>query len=84
MVEHYTFTDRDGEVIKCLAEKDLCMTAVAKAQHYHVNTIEYHVRRITEKTGLNPTKFYDMVELLRRIEKQGGGGGNENRKRENR
>ena len=75
MAEHYTFTDRSREIIKCLAENDLCVAAVAKTQHYHVNTIDYHVKKITEKTGLNPTKFYDMVELLGMIEKQEGDDG---------
>lgn len=73
MAECYTFTERDCEIIKLLAECDLCMNSVAQRLHYHINTIAYYVRKITEKTGLCPTKFYDMIELLRIIENRGGG-----------
>lgn len=75
MAENYKFTDRDIDVIKALAECDLCMSSAAKMLHYHCGTIQYYATKIADKTGLCPTKFYDMIELLRIIENRGGGDG---------
>lgn len=65
-----TLTPKECEIIRLLAANDLVMMNVARATFYHTNTIRYHVQRITQKTGLNPTKFYDMVALLDLVKAQ--------------
>ena len=58
------------EIIKLLADFDMCATKVAKHLHYHRNAIRYHVGLIKKNTGLNPTKFYDLCELLELIKER--------------
>lgn len=55
-------------IIRAMAENDLNGTKAAKATHYGKTTMFYHLNEITRKTGLNPRKFYDTVELLRKID----------------
>jgi sugar diacid utilization regulator len=39
--------------------------AAAAAAHYGRSTVEYHLRRIQERTGMNPRDFYDLQRLVK-------------------
>lgn len=51
-------------VIRGLAKNGLRISRTAEALHYHWNSVNYNVRRVKAKTGLDPTDFYDMQKLL--------------------
>lgn len=57
----------DVDVIMAYAECGMRLVTTAKAIHYANMTIEYHLVSVYKKTGLNPKKFYDLVELIRLI-----------------
>ena len=65
-----SLSKRECEIVRLLADYDLNMAEVGRATHYHINTIDYHVKKIEEKTGLSPKKFYDMTVLLVMVKKQ--------------
>lgn len=57
-------TQREQEIMRCFADNDMRVTPVAEAMHYHQNTVSYYLKRIYEKTGLNPRNFYDLAKLM--------------------
>jgi sugar diacid utilization regulator len=61
--------DRDrGRVltatIRALAECDLNVRAAAERLQVHPNTAQYRLRRIEERTGCNPRRVADLLDLL--------------------
>lgn len=62
-------TPLDKEIIKGMADNNMNMNAVAKNLYVHRNTVEYHIEKVKRETGLNARKFYDLAELLARIDK---------------
>ena len=46
--------------LKC----NLNLSETAKQLHYHRNTIQYHFKRILTKTGKDPFKIDDLIDLL--------------------
>jgi sugar diacid utilization regulator len=61
-------TPLDKEIIKGMADYDMSVLAVAKSLYMHASTIRYHINKVKRETGLNACKFYDLAELLERIE----------------
>lgn len=57
-------TRAEKSVILGYAENDMNLAKTARNINYHRNTIEYHFQRIIKKYGLNPHKFYDLIELV--------------------
>ncbi len=55
-------------VIFALAEQSLNKTEAAKRVFMSRAGIEYHIKKIFEATGKNPTCFYDLVELVKMAE----------------
>jgi PucR C-terminal helix-turn-helix domain/GGDEF-like domain len=43
---------------------DLNVTDAAKALHLHPNTLRYRLQRISERTGRDPRKLTDLLELI--------------------
>lgn len=62
------FKKREIEVIKAMAENDLCLSRAARNTYTYRGVFEYHHDRIKEKTGLSVKKFYDMNKLLAMVE----------------
>lgn len=58
MLNHY-----QSDVVIALAENDMVVSRTANALHYRYNSVQYHIKTITEKTGLNPLCFFDLVRL---------------------
>ena len=54
------------DTIRVLAETDLKLGVAAARLQVHPNTLQYRVRRIQERTGRNPRRVADLLELLDR------------------
>lgn len=61
-------TEADIEILKELARCDMNTNEVARRTYRHRNTVLYHLEQIRAETGLNPRKFYDLVELMRIVD----------------
>ena len=55
------------DTIRALAETDLKLGVAAARLQVHPNTLLYRVRRIQERTGRNPRRVADLLELLTAI-----------------
>ena len=55
------------DTIRVLAETDLKLGVAAARLQVHPNTLQYRVRRIQERTGRNPRRVADLLELLTAI-----------------
>lgn len=56
--------ETDKEILIAFAECNMNVCETARVLVYHRNTVDYHLKRIEEKTGLNPKCFFDLVKLL--------------------
>ena len=52
------------EIVPVLAANSLNVSKTAEQLALHKTTVKYHADRIFDRTGLDPTKFYDLVMLL--------------------
>jgi sugar diacid utilization regulator len=50
--------------IEAFARSDMNLRAAAASLHVHPNTALYRLRRIEEKTGLNPRRVADLLDLI--------------------
>lgn len=57
----------DEQVILSLCSNNMSVSAVARELHYHRNTVMYHIKQIEKETGLNPQRFYDLVDLVEMV-----------------
>lgn len=64
-------TEYEKKVILALADKNMNVSAAARKVKYHRNTVVYHIERIKDKTGLNPCNFFDLLKLLKMVQKSG-------------
>jgi sugar diacid utilization regulator len=69
-----TFLAEDGarggvlaETIRAFADADLSLRLAAERLHIHPNTAHYRLRRIEQRTGRNPRRIADLIELLAAI-----------------
>ena len=53
-----------AKIILLYAKENMNLSEVARQAHYHRNTLEFHLGRICDITGLDPKNFYDLVELV--------------------
>jgi sugar diacid utilization regulator len=53
--------------IRAFANADLSVRLAAEGLHVHPNTAHYRLRRIEERTGRNPRRIADLIELLAAI-----------------
>ena len=58
-------TDMDIKILIAFADNDMNSSKAGRQQYMHRNSINYHLERVKEKTGLNPFNFYDLVKLLK-------------------
>lgn len=64
-------TPADKEIVLALAENNMCVSRVAKNCNYHRNSVAYHLESVRKKTKLDPYNFYDLIELVTVIKKEG-------------
>jgi PucR C-terminal helix-turn-helix domain/GGDEF-like domain len=53
-----------GSTLQAFARADLNLRAAAEQLHVHPNTAQYRLRRIEERTGRNPRRVADLLDLL--------------------
>jgi sugar diacid utilization regulator len=56
-----------ADTIRAFADADLSMRVAAQHLHIHPNTAHYRLRRIEQRTGRNPRRIADLIELLAAI-----------------
>lgn len=55
----------DAHIVIAMANHNMNATDVARAIFAHRNTVLYHLNKVKQQTGLDPRRFYDLVELVR-------------------
>ena len=63
-------TEMDKTVVVRYAENMMRMYRTAKELYMTHSGIHYHLISIKAKTGLDPKNFYDLVYLVRLIQKE--------------
>lgn len=56
---------RDCFYVIAMANHNMNVTDVARAIFAHRNTVLYHLDKVKRQTGLDPRRFYDLVELVK-------------------
>jgi sugar diacid utilization regulator len=56
-----------ADTIRAFADADLSLRVAAGRLHVHPNTAHYRLRRIEQRTGRNPRRIADLIELLAAI-----------------
>ena len=56
-----------ADTIRAFAAADLSLRLTAERLHIHTNTAHYRLRRIEQRTGRNPRRIADLIELLAAI-----------------
>lgn len=55
----------DAHIVVAMANHNMNVTNVARAIFMHRNTATYHLDKVKRQTGLDPRRFYDLVELVK-------------------
>ena len=55
----------DAHIVIAMANHNMNVTDVARAIFTHRNTVLYHLDKVKRQTGLDPRRFYDLVELVK-------------------
>lgn len=55
----------DAHIVIAMANHNMNVTDVAHAIFAHRNTVLYHLGKVKQQTGLDPRRFYDLVELVK-------------------
>lgn len=55
----------DAHIVIAMANHNMKVTDVARAIFAHRNTVLYHLDKVKQQTGLDPRRFYDLVELVK-------------------
>ncbi len=56
-----------ADTIRAFADANLSLRASAQRLHVHPNTAHYRLKRIEQRTGRNPRRIADLIELLAAI-----------------
>ena len=64
---NYEICKRCGKRLRKIrmANHNMNVTDVARAIFTHRNTVLYHLNKVKQQTGLDPRRFYDLVELVK-------------------
>ena len=56
---------KDAHIVMAMANHNMNVTDVARAIFVHRSTVLYHLDKVKQQTGLDPRRFYDLVELVK-------------------
>ena len=59
--------DKQRAIVLAFAENDMSLQKTEDTVYYSAANIAHYLRRIAMLTGLDPKRFYDLVELVRKI-----------------
>ena len=57
-------TEHEKIIIMAYARNDMSIRKTADVLRFGYTTINYHLEKIWEKYGLNPKRFFDLVQLV--------------------
>lgn len=60
--------DIDKSIIRALAKNNMRVFPTAKAAYVSPGAVNYRIRRIRKRTGLNPKDFFDLYRLWQMVE----------------
>lgn len=66
-------TEQEVRIIKALAENNMKVKTAAQSIPASHQYIRYNVEKLKRKTGLDPHKFLDLMELYKMVEEQENG-----------
>ena len=55
----------DAHIVIAMANHNKNVTDVDSAIFTHRSSILYHLNKVKQQTGLDPRRFYDLVELVK-------------------
>ena len=58
------------DIIMALANNDLKIAMVAKDVYMSRSGVLYNIGKIIKKTGLNPLRFYELIELVKEVKER--------------
>ena len=67
-----TLTEKEVETVLAFAKCDMTVYKTAKELYFSTNAIQYRLRQVEKKTGLDPNNFYDLMKLVLSLEKADG------------
>lgn len=56
--------DIDIQIVLALADNNMNESETSRRLFMHRNTVVYHLDKVYKITGLDPTNFYDLVDLV--------------------
>lgn len=68
-------TSTDKECVVAYARSNMSVRKAGEFVHLNTNTVDYHLVKVLNKTGKNPKKFFELIELLEQfgeLKRQGG------------
>jgi len=60
----YSLKEPEMEAIRAMADADMNLSRAARDLGLHRDTLRSQLETIANRTGLSPTNFYDLSELL--------------------
>ena len=57
-------TQLDMEILVSFAKNGMVKARVAQQLFMHYNTVEYHLQKVKNETGLDPRNLFHLAELL--------------------
>ena len=60
-----TMNKEDAHIVVAMANHSMNIGEVSRQLFMHRNTVTYHLDKVKRQTGLDPRRFYDLVELVR-------------------
>ena len=57
----------DVKIILALADNRMNISKVSRVMFMHRNSVVYHIEKIKQLTGLDPTEFYDLCKLVQMV-----------------
>ena len=60
-------TELDVRMVLAFAENNMRVSHTARKTFYHHNTVDYHLGKVKQETGLDPHNFYDLGKLVKML-----------------
>ena len=57
----------EKDIILSFARNDMRVISAGKELFMSYGSVHYHMKKIKEKTGLDPKKFYELIELVKEV-----------------
>ena len=70
MTDKTKLRERDVELLKAWAGNNMNRRRTSEALFMAKSTLDYQIKRIWQRTGLDPRKFTDLVKLMMRIREE--------------